>query len=72
MHLFCKINLVSLQRYLFQAELSCILESPTKRTPPLISTVIKILCLGKSYGQEDWFKTDNQNDNQTGYLKQMI
>ena len=67
MHLFCKINRVSLQHYLFQEELACILESPTKRTPPLISTVIKILYLGKSYVQEDWFKTDNQ----TGYLKQM-
>ena len=72
MHLFCKINQVSLQHYLFQVELSCILESPTKRTPPLISTVIKILFLGKSYWQKDWFKTDNQTDNQTGYLKQMI
>ena len=67
MHLFCKINQVSLQHYLFQVELSCILESPTKRTSPLISKVIKILCLEKSYVQEDWFKTDNQ----TGYLKQM-
>ena len=67
MHLFCKINLVSPQHYLFQVELSCILESPTKKSSPLISTVIKILCLGKSYVQEDWFKTDNQ----TGYLKQM-
>ena len=67
MHLSRKINLVSLQHYLFQVELSCILESPTKRTSPLFSKVIKILCLEKSYVQEDWFKTDNQ----TGYLKQM-
>ena len=67
-HLFCKINLVSVQHYLFHRELSCILESPTKRTSPLVSTVIQILCLRKSYVQEDWFKTDNQ----TSYLKQMI